>query len=177
MNHLRAFLSVPLLALIVASGLASGAASGCAKPNDLPRLEEEALVMAKGYQQRFDDLARRVDAIAPGRLRTTEVQKVYEEAKSTIERFRNDVRQVPVQTQAGVKNGNPDDLRKFIDDRRERFEGGVIEATAELGAVESWLGTAEQRQNASQPPPAPPTPEPDTEAPAPVAPGSDAPAR
>ncbi|HEX2692258.1 MAG TPA: hypothetical protein VHN14_36870, partial [Kofleriaceae bacterium] len=90
---------------------------------------------------------------------------------------RNDVRQIAVQAQAGVKNGSPDDLHNLIDSKREWFDSGVMEASSELAAVESWLGMARQRQNPSQPPPAPPSPAPGTEDSAPAAPGSDAPVR
>jgi hypothetical protein len=168
-NHFRAFVLLSLLAL--------SAAPGCEKTNDIPRLHDEALVMAKGYQQRFDELAHRVETIDPSRLTTSEVQRVYQQAKSTIERYRNDVRQVPTQAEAGVKNGNPDELRKLIDERREQFEGGVIEATSELSAVESWIAMAERLHGARRITPEPPDSEPDTDDSAPAAPGSDAPTR
>jgi hypothetical protein len=73
-----------------------------------------------------------------------------------------------------VTNSNPEELQKLIDATREHFETGVIEATSELSAVESWLAVAEQRRSA---PAAPPVPEPGADEPAPVAPGSDAPIR
>lgn len=154
---------LPLLALI--------AASGCEKTNDVPRLQDEALAMAKGYQERFDELAHRAEAINPASLGTTEVQRAYQQARSTLDRYRNDLRQVPIQAQAGVTNGNPDELRKLIDSKRAWFEGGMMEAISEITAVESWLGMARQRRMTPQ---APQAPEPDTEDSLPVAPGSDA---
>ena len=103
------------------------------------------------------------------------MQRVYQQAKTTLDRFRNDVRQFPVQAQASAANGNPEDLQKLIDVTRERFEGGVIEATAELTAVENWLVAAEQH-GAPRVPPAPAPPEPGTDDPT-GAPGEGAPIR
>ena len=174
MTNLHAVVSLPLLSALVALFTASG----CEKVNDVPHLKDEALTMASGYQERFDDLAHRAAAINPDRLTTTEVQRVYLQAKSTIDRFRNDVRQLPVQAQTSAANGNPEDLQKLIDVTRERFEGGVIEATTELTAVENWLAAAEQH-GALRPSGAPPdraSPEPGTEDPA-AAPGSETPIR
>ncbi|HEX2686977.1 MAG TPA: hypothetical protein VHN14_10185, partial [Kofleriaceae bacterium] len=74
-NNFRASVFVFLIAL--------SAASGCEKTNDVPRLADEALVMAKSYQERFDDLARRAEAINPSRLGTTEVQRIYQQAQAT----------------------------------------------------------------------------------------------
>jgi hypothetical protein len=164
-----------LRALLVFPLLASIAASGCEETNDVVRLQDEALVMAKAYQQRFDELAHRADAIDPQTLSTAEVQRVYQHARSTLGRYRNEVRQAPIQAQTGARNGNPDELRKLIASLRERFEEGVIDATSGLTAVESWLGVAEQRQMTPRAPAEPLATEPATEDPAPEAPGSDAP--
>ncbi len=170
MTNLHAVVSSALLALL--------AASGCEKVDDVPRLRDEALTTATGYQERFDDLAHRAAAIKPDRLTTTEVQRVYQQAKTTLDRFRNDVRQFPVQAQASATNGNPEDLQKLIDVTRERFEGGVIEATTELTAVENWLAAVEQHGALRTPgaPAAPASPEPGTDDPA-AAPGSETPIR
>lgn len=132
---------VPLLVLI-----------GCEKTNDMPHLQDEALAMAKRYQQRFDDLAHRAEAINPASLGTTEVQRVYQQARSALVRYRNDVRQVAPQVQTAAKTGNPDELRKLVDAKRAWFEGGVMEATAQVAAVESWLDVAKQRHMTPQAP-------------------------
>jgi hypothetical protein len=170
-TNLQALVSLPLLSAL----LALFTASGCEKVNDVPRLKDEALTMASGYQERFDDLAHRAAAINPDRLTTTEVQRVYLQAKSTLDRFRNDVRQFPVQAQTSAVNGNPEDLQKLIDVTRERFEDGVIEATTELTTVENWLTAADQH-GAQRAPATPAAPEPATEDPA-AAPGSETPIR
>ena len=170
MTNLHAVVSSALLALL--------AASGCEKVDDVPHLRDEAVTLANLYHERFDDLAHRAAAINPDRLTTTEARRVYQQAKITLDRFRNDVRQVPVQAQASAANGNPEDLQKLIDATRERFEGGVIEATQELTAVENWLAAAEQHGalRPSGAPAAPASPEPGTEDPA-DAPGSETPIR
>jgi len=169
-TNLHAVVSLPVLSAL----LALCTASGCEKVNDVPRLKDEALTMASGYQERFDDLAHRAAAIKPDRLTTSEAQRVYLQAKSTIDRFQNDVRQLPVQAQTSAANGNAEDLQKLIDMTRERFEDGVIEATSELTAVENWLAAADQH-GAPRAPAPPAAPEPGTEDPA--APGSETPIR
>jgi len=172
-TNLHAVVSFPLLSAL----FALFTASGCEKINDVPRLRDEALTIAAGYQERFDDLAHRAAAINPDRLTTTEVQRVYLQAKSTLDRFRNDVRQFPVQVQAGAANGNAEELAKLIDETRARFEHGVIETTTELTAVENWLTAADQHgAQRGAPPPAPASPEPRTDDPA-AAPGSETPIR
>jgi hypothetical protein len=148
-------------------------AAGCEKANDLPRMQDEALATARSYQGRFDELARRAEAIRTDRLRTAAVQRVFEQARSTLARYRNDLKQVPILVQAGVKSANPEELLKLIDTMRERFEGGVIEASSELAAVESWIAMAD-REGDLQVAPAPASAEPATGGPPPEAPGSSA---
>ncbi|HEU4732368.1 MAG TPA: hypothetical protein VFT22_30950 [Kofleriaceae bacterium] len=119
--------------------------AACDKGNDVPRMQAEALEIAKSYQARFDDLSRRASAIPRDRLSTADAQWAYGQAISTLDRFRNELQQVPVMVQAGAKSGNPEELEKLIDSMHERFEAGVIDATAKLSAVESWLAIAEHQ--------------------------------
>jgi hypothetical protein len=142
--HLAAYLAVAL------------AVTGCEKTNDLPRLQEEALATANRYQERLDELSRRIllagqragamrDAIdAPNAAR------VYQKARASLERSRNDLRQVPTWVQNAAKEGKQDELRKIIAELHERVDETMQEAAAGIDAVESWLAISEQRKSAPQ---------------------------
>jgi hypothetical protein len=154
-THLR---RSPLIAsVLVPALLAAGLLGACDKPNDLPHLLEEATTAAKSYQDRFDDLARRARAIH-GETLSSDTQRVYQQAISTLSRYRNDLRQIPLRIQAGARSGPPEELQKLIDEMQERFEGGVIEANAELTAVESQIALADQRPHGAPATPAAPQP-------------------
>lgn len=175
-NYSHAFVSFTLLAWI--------AASGCGKTNDVPRLKDEALATARAYQQRFDELAHRAEVIGrrgntlpPDTLNSADAQRVYRQAQGKLEEYRRNLQQAPALVEAGVKSGSSEALHKLIDSWHERFEGGVIETTSELAAVEGWISSAEQRQGAARIAPAPPASEPVTGDAAPAAPGSAAPIR
>lgn len=142
MTNARYFATTPAvshLRLAVSSFLLAGALVACAKPNDLPHLQDEALAITKSYQVRFDELGERAQQIRPEQLTNPEVQRVYQQAAAVIARFRNDLHQIPVRVQAGVKTNEPEELQKLIDELRERLEGGFIEANAELDAVDSQI--------------------------------------
>jgi alkanesulfonate monooxygenase SsuD/methylene tetrahydromethanopterin reductase-like flavin-dependent oxidoreductase (luciferase family) len=175
-NNFRAFVCFPLLALI--------AVFGCEKANDVPRLKDEAMATAKNYQQRFDELAHRAEALSqrgsalpPDTLNSANAQRIYRQAQSRLEDYRRSLQQAPTSVEAGVKSGNPEELHKLIASLHERFGDGVVETTAQLSAVESWIATAEHRQPAPRVAPAQPAPEPVTDDASPVSPGSAAPVR
>jgi hypothetical protein len=159
-NNFRAFVLFPLLALI--------AAPGCEKTNDVPRLKDEALAVKKDYEQRFDELAHRAEAIGrrgktlpPDAQDAVSAQRIFRQALSRIEEDRGNLQQVPTGIEAGAKSGNPEELGKLIDGLRERLDRGVVETTSDLAAVESWLGVVEQQQRAARAQAAPPAPDPD----------------
>ena len=169
------------------------AASGCEKSNNVPGLQEEALATARAYQGRFEELAHRAEALGrrgssfpPDTRNTADAQRAYRHALSTIDEQSRYLRQIPVRVQAGVKSGDPEELEKLIDEQRQRLEVRLTEANAEITAVESWIGLADQAQAtrraagapaAAPPPPAPPTPPPPSEDSAGAASGSAAPIR
>ncbi|HEX4422216.1 MAG TPA: hypothetical protein VH165_30095 [Kofleriaceae bacterium] len=162
MTHLR---RPPLIASVLVPGLlAAGLLGACDKPNDLPHLQDEATTAAKSYQDRFDDLGRRARAIH-GEALSGDTQRVYQQAISTLSRYRNDLRQIPLRIQAGARSGPPEELQKLIDEMHERdvhrhgFEGAVIEVNAELTAVESQIALADQRPH-GEPAPTPAAPRP-----------------
>ena len=153
--------------------------AGCEKPNDLPRLQDDALATARILQQRLDELSHRAAAIGPRVARLpgdlpdiARVRQLQQQALSTIEERRRDLQQLPIAVQAGIKAASPADLMWLIDRTRETQERSATEATAELSAVESWVALAEQRQTAPGAPTAAAAREPDDRPQ-----GSQAPAR
>ena len=133
--------------------LALLAAAGCEKTNDVPRLEDEALAAVKDYRQRFDELTHRADALGkrgnalpPDTQNSAEVKRTFMQAMSKLEEYHGYLQQAPTLIQAGVKNGNPEELPKLLDNLRDHLEDGVIETTSDLAAVESWIAVAEQRR-------------------------------
>ena len=146
-------MSFPLIALI--------AASGCEKTNDVPRLREEVMATTKDYQQRVDELqhradetARRANTLPRDALNSADAQRVFRQALSKLGEARRHVQQA----QAAVKSDSVEELEKLLDSVRERVEDEVVEATGQISAVESWIGTVEQRQTAAGAPPAAPAP-------------------
>jgi hypothetical protein len=136
--------------------LASLAVAACEKPNDLPRLQDEAVATAKLYQQRLDELSHRAAAIGPRVAALASdapdgarARQAYQQALATIEDRRRDLRQqLPPAVQAAMKSGNPEELARLIDRLREVQEHSATEATSKLSAAESWVAIAEQRQSA-----------------------------
>jgi hypothetical protein len=158
------------LALLVVA-----AASGCEKASDVPRLQDEALEVAKAYQSRLDELTRRADAIRPEQLSAVDARSAYGQARGTLDRVRSELRQVPLTVRDTAKSGTPEQLQKLIATLREHCESGVIDATSKLAAVESWLAMPEHPGDGQPPAPSPPEPVPGD--PQPGDPGSAAPDR
>jgi len=159
-RSLRVVAPVTLLAFLVAGG--------CEKPNDLPRLQDEAVATAKLYQQRVDELSHRaavigprVAALASAAPDGARARQAYQQALAAIEDRRRDLQQqLPLGVQGAMKSGNPDELARLIDRLREVQERSATEATSRLSAVESWVAIAEQRQTAPRAGAAPSAPEP-----------------
>jgi hypothetical protein len=158
------------------------AVSGCEKSNDTPRLQDEARATAKEYQERFDELAHRAEAISKrgNTLRadpqsSAEAQRVYRQALTVLEDNRRFLLQVPASIDTSAKSADPDALPQLIDSLRERFEHAVIEVNAELDAVESWISVTEQQGSRAAAPPSPAGATVPAGDPQPV--GSDAPVR
>jgi hypothetical protein len=130
------------------------AASGCQKPNDLPRLQDEAVATAKIFQHRVDELSHRAAALGPRVAALTAdvpdgdtARGLYRQALATIEARRRDLQQqLPLGLEMAKKNGNPEEYTQLIDRLRETQEASATEADSALSAVESWLAIAEQRQ-------------------------------
>ncbi|MGH2899336.1 MAG: hypothetical protein ACRDMZ_11725 [Solirubrobacteraceae bacterium] len=160
MKHLRAVVALlfPLAGLL---------AVGCEKPNDLPRLQDEAVATGRIFQHRLDELSHRAAAIGP-RVSAlpsdlpdaAQARRLHQQALSTIEDRRRDLQQLPLGVQAGIQAGSPGELMRLIDRTRDAQERSATEVTAELSAVESWVALAEQRQGAPGPGAAPPAPDP-----------------
>ena len=157
MINLRAAVSPLVLGILLA-------VSACARPHDLPQLQEEARVVKDGYQERLDELVRRAQAISKrgetlraDAANSAEAQRVYRHALSVLEDNRRFLMQVPASIDTAARSGEPAALSKLIDALRERLEHAVLEVNAELDAVESWIGVAEQQQGSrsAAPPPSP----------------------
>lgn len=154
--------SLSLVALLAAPVL-----GGCAQPNDVPHMQEEALAAKTRYQERVDELVRRAQA-AGQRLGAlprdvadaVTVRRVFQQARASLERARNDLRQVDSKVDAGAKTGKAE-LEKVVAALHERLDSAIFEATSQVGAIESWVAIAEQRRN-EPPRPAPASSEPAT---------------
>jgi DNA-binding IclR family transcriptional regulator len=133
--------------------------AACDTPSDLPHLQDQAHAVAKDYERRLDELARRVErirrrgsALPAEVLSTGNIGRVFRHAVSVIDEYRRTLQQVPGVIQGDVKAGDPRKLQQRIASIRERFGHAVTEATSELGAVESALAIAE-REGPPQVPP------------------------
>lgn len=155
MNKLRSVTTFPLLALLAL--LAGPALAGCEQPNDVPHMQEEARASKTRYQERVDELVRRAQlagqrlAALPREAADPTVRRVFQQARTTLERARNDLRQVDSKVDAGAKTGKAEELEKVVAVLHERLDGAILEATAQVGALESWVAIAEQRRTAPAP--------------------------
>lgn len=147
-HHGAAILAAALLAL-----------SGCDKSSDLPRLQDDATATAARYQERIDELNRRVQALGQRAAQvprdafdTANAARLYQKARANLDRSRAELRQVPKQIQDAAKAGGVADLRKLNATMRDRLDAALQEAVSSLDAVESWLAVSAQRKS---PPPAP----------------------
>jgi hypothetical protein len=156
-----------LLFVVVGSG-------ACGQASDVAVLQDEALAVARSYQERVEALVHRASMIQPGELTELTAQRTFQQAASTLVRARSDLRQLPGQIQASAKASEPEAVRalyKLIGDLRQRIDRGVIQAGADLSAVESWIAQADLRPRSAR---AAGTPAPGAGEPA-VDPGSGAP--
>jgi len=142
--------------------LALAAAAGCEKTNDIPRLQEEAVATAKSFQERFDELAHRAEAIGkraralpPSSQTNGNAGRLFGLAVRAITESRQALSRVQAEVKEDVDKGAPEALLKRIDELRETKEKAIIEATGDLAAVESWVAFTEQHPDAPAPPPSP----------------------
>jgi hypothetical protein len=156
------------LAALAWLGLAA-AVGGCDRPDDRPVLRQEALVTARDYEHRLDDLQQRTDEIDHRRealrratLDSAAAEHRLAQARSAIGDRRSYLK--GVRARLASKPGSVAELHGLLDEMRARLDGGILEAGDDLAAVESWLATAAHAQRAGAQPPAP-DPEP------PAAPG------
>jgi ABC-type transporter Mla subunit MlaD len=175
---------VRITALAALAALGLGAGPGCDKPDDRPALQQEVLATAGQYDRRLDQLAERADELAhrlAGRraLRATLDRAAAEhrlaQARSVIE----DRRGYLTSARARLRPpGSVAELHALVGEMHVRLSDGVVEATADLAAVEGWLAAAAQAERAgAQGAPAEPEPEPESPPPAPETDRSGAPIR
>ena len=143
------------------------AIAACGRANDIPAMKEEAEGLVKTYGARFDELARRAEAIdTRGRsisVTTTDERnssQVYATAKGKLAQLRGTIANAKSEIESATKDKLA--MRRVLDRLEKDLEEGFIEVNADFDAVEAWLTLAEQRQGAQQVsrgnPPVPPPP-------------------
>lgn len=139
--------------VLVSTLLALGAVA-CAKPSDVPKLQDEATATVARYQPELAQLDRRTDAILaqgntlPPNLAGTDV------AIAALKRARGHIGQLhEISTKAAGRitaaaatvpdEQHPDgpigELHKIIDESSEHLSIGIREASADLTSVEAWI--------------------------------------
>lgn len=153
--------SIRLLALLGLLALVAPAL-GCGQPNDVPHMQEEALAAKARYQERVDELVRRAQlvgqrlgSIPRDAADAVTVRRFNQQVRTTLERARNDLRQVEAKVEAGAKTGKAEELEKVVAALHDRLDSAIVEATSQVSAIESWVAIAEQRRNEPARPAAP----------------------
>jgi hypothetical protein len=156
------------LAVLAALGVAAG--PGCDRPDDRPALQQEALATAKDHDRRLDQLADRADELARrmerhrrelphATLSSAAAEHSLAQARSAIQDRRGYL--TGVRARLG-KPGSVPELHALLDEMRARLSGGLVEATSDLAAVDSWLAAQAQAERAGAHPlaaePDPPPP-------------------
>jgi hypothetical protein len=150
-------------ALLAFAGL--GLAAGCDKPNDQPALQQDVLTTARAYERRLDELSDRADdlerrrrAVPRDTLDAAAAEHELGLARSAIEDRRGYLR--GVRARVAGEPGSVVALHALLDEIHARLDAGIIEATADLGAVDGWLASAAQLPRAGARPAAEPAAEP-----------------
>lgn len=167
-----------LVRLAVLAALAAAAGPGCDRPDDRPALQQEALATAKDHDRRLDQLAERADELARrldhhrrelphATLSSAAAEHALAQARSAIQDRRGYL--TGVRARLG-KPGSVPELHALLDEMRVRLSDGLVEATTELAAVDSWLAAQAQAERAGAHPLAA---EPDPAAALPSGSGSD----
>ena len=140
---------------VLVSTLFGLGAVACAKPSDVPKLQEEATETVARYQPELAQLDRRTDAILaqgntlPPSLAGTDVAiTMLKSARVRIDQLHQLSSQAAARITAAAAavpdDTHPDrgpisELHKVIDESSERLSIGIREASANLTSVESWL--------------------------------------
>ncbi|HMG56349.1 MAG TPA: hypothetical protein VK601_22775 [Kofleriaceae bacterium] len=153
--------------------LLAAAALACARPNDQPRLQDEALAAAAAYDARLVELARRADEVEHRRavlphdtLNSAAAEHSLSQARAAIAGLRGQLTEARSRLKA-VRPGAAGEVRTLLEEMRHRLDDGLTAAIADLSAVESSVAIAEQQRRPGAPAPEPtanptahPTPEP-----------------
>jgi len=141
--------------------LLAAAALACARPDDQPRMVDEALAAAAAYDARLVDLARRADELEHRRatlphdtLNSAAAEHSLSQARTAIAGQRGYLTGARARLKA-IAPGAPREVRALVDELRQRLDTGLTEAVAELSAVESSVAIAEQQRRPGAPPPEP----------------------
>jgi hypothetical protein len=141
--------------------LLAAAALACARPNDQPRLQDEALAAAAEYDARLVELARRADEVEHRRaglprdtLNSAAAEHSLSLARTAIAGLRGQLTEARARLRA-FKPGAAGEVRALLDELRHRLDAGLTAAVADLSAVESSVAIAEQQRRPGAPPPEP----------------------
>lgn len=139
--------------VLVSALLALGAVA-CAKPSDVPKLQEEATATVARYQPAIAQLDRRTDAILaqgntlPPNLAGTDVAiAALKSARGRIGQLHEISSKATGRITAAAAtlpdDNHPDgavgELHKVIDESSEHLAVGIREASADLTSVEAWI--------------------------------------
>lgn len=143
------------------------AAAGCAKSNDVAPLQQEATSLAAYYTQQVDALERRAQELEKrivkhrGNPDIAEAVRLFNEARGKLGELRGMAQKAPgaiAMASGGAKDPapakgsgepapDPDPkwkLERLIDEMKERFAVGIVEANSRLDATETWLHEADR---------------------------------
>ena len=149
---------------------------GCAKSNDIEPMQQEATLLATHYNAQIDALDRRAQELEQHIVKTRthpnvgEAVRMFNEARAKIAELRGMSQKAPgaiAMASGGAKlpaaTGSagsaekapePDPkwkLERLLDEMRERFTDGIVEANSRLDGVESWLNEADRYVAPTQP--------------------------
>ena len=113
--------------------------AGCAKANDIGRLEDECVEIAKSYAPTATELSHRADELRK--------EKLGPEAESRLRDANAEIQSLKAAISIGSNRemlereakGDPNLVQKKIDNTEANIEARILSATDHLGAVESWL--------------------------------------
>lgn len=122
------------------------ALTACAKTDDLSRLHEEAVTVAKYYQPKLAALDDRIKAIAQrgSSLPATQpglpnANQLFGMAKAKLAEARALAGSIEKEAAELATKNDAAGLGKLADETREKLEHDITEVVDSLGTVESWL--------------------------------------
>jgi hypothetical protein len=133
------------------------AVSACEKPNDIPALQEQATIIAKYYQPKVEELAKRFREVVRrfktgmGGLAPANVDDAQRRLNDANQRLTEAHRKVAPESDQFIgkqaaqlaKAGNVPDLEKLVEETDEKLATDTLVINNELTTVESWITISE----------------------------------